>query len=87
MVPRVSRVAHVPLAACKSRSPALCHWHFWQPSLRKRLDELDRQRTVDALADYKTGQRLGSVTLNGTTYSLTMSQGDVKRSVESFRFC
>ena len=35
IVPRVSRVAHVPLAACKSRSSAPCHWLFMQLSKRE----------------------------------------------------
>ena len=37
IVPRVSRVAHVPLAACKSRSSALCHWLSMQHSKREAL--------------------------------------------------
>ena len=41
---------------------------------------IDHPKALDGgLADYKTGQRRGSVTLAGTTYSLTVSQGDVKR--------
>jgi hypothetical protein len=41
---------------------------------------IDHPKALDGgLADYKTGQKRGSVTLDGTTYSLTVSAGAVKR--------
>ena len=42
---------------------------------------IDHPRALDdGLADYKAGLKRGSVTLDGTTYSLTVSPGDVKRT-------
>ena len=60
IVPRVLRVAHVPLAACKLRSSAHCHWLSIQHSKRGALGrEQECARTGQARRRFAARQKIG----------------------------